>query len=131
MPELFNVTIPEYQDNKSALVKVATEDGNMHYSWEDVNGQVVSFEHCPANYPSTSLSVWPSKQAYFDIVVTVDWIASNLPEDHEAFKEDEEEDPFAIPSPTVNRVEYDDQLKKMIDDANDEYDRQCCENGDI
>ena len=67
------VDIPEYMDDKSAIVDIETPEGNKHIAWR-IGNKVVSFEHIPSNWPSSSICIWNSLQEYIRTIKEVGWI---------------------------------------------------------
>ena len=64
-------------DEKSALLFVVEpEEDKVHISWE-VDGQIISFERIPINYPSSSLMITENFNQYLDTIREVDWINEN------------------------------------------------------
>ena len=78
--------IPEYLNEKDALVKVYHEDGYIHVSWLLENGTVISFEDIPGNYPRSSLCVWKDIREYIDGIKGVNWIIESLKDNPEVRK---------------------------------------------
>lgn len=81
------MTMPRYLDDKCCLLKVETEiDQYVHQSWLLPEGQVISYENIPTNYPSGSLVVWESLEEYIDTIKDVEWINN----ENNILKQDEE-----------------------------------------
>ena len=64
-------------DEKSALLFIVEpEEDKVHISWK-VDGQIISFERIPINYPSSSLMITENFDEYLNAIRDVDWINEN------------------------------------------------------
>ena len=65
-------------NEKSADIKVITEDGKFHFAFFE-EGEVLVIEYIPQNWPSLFVKVM-NVEDYFDIVKDVDWLNLDLEE---------------------------------------------------
>jgi hypothetical protein len=66
--------IKGFRTEKDCLLKVVTEEGNMHISWLVEGGKVLVFEEMPGNYPATSVSIFDRFMQYMHSISQVEWI---------------------------------------------------------
>jgi hypothetical protein len=67
------MNLPKYLDDKSSLIYVVTMENYIHQSWM-IDGQIVSYENIPENYPSGSLCLFESLEEYLEAIKEVSWI---------------------------------------------------------
>lgn len=68
------VTLPAYQDQKSGLLTVSTESGNIHQSYLTDEGYVVVFEFIPCNFPASAMAVYENLEEYVESIQNISWV---------------------------------------------------------
>lgn len=68
----------DFQTSRDAVAYIYNDDGYIHVSWEVGNGQILSFEVIPVNYPPGSYKLWDSEEEYVDAIKEVSWIMDKM-----------------------------------------------------